>query len=122
MSLCGCQWRAKCEHGDGACSEFADLSVWQTAWRTRPAGPKFMCEWHALEFASTKSIPGIDRPERASDFWRPSFSDMIRQADIEIRREQAKQQVAIAGPERERRYTPLQRASLQRLREIQRRT
>lgn len=118
MALCHCAVRAQCERI--ACDESADWSVWQ------PGGPKFMCEWHWQEYESAlkKRIPGLDPPRGASDFWRPSIIEIARQGIMEMMR---LKRVSEPPPPRDRpisrdhRLPPAQRATLMRLRELQRR-
>lgn len=82
--------------------------------------PEFMCEWHFAEYKKfvTSPTPGLDPPRGASDFWRPSLTEMCRLADIDIRRKE-REVVPVTRLEdtaRVQRMTPKQRATLARLR------
>lgn len=96
------------------------------AWGSRPHGPKFACDWHKEQYcrAMTQRMPGLDPPPRADWDWRPSLRDMIRLADMEIRRQdQAKFDtipVELERTARIARMTPAQRETLIRLRRMQR--
>lgn len=71
----------------------------------------------ALQEAAKKPIPGLDKPEWASDFWRPSFSEMIRLAAINVALNEPPSASAIEWEnKRMARYTPAMRNTLTHLR------
>lgn len=87
---CACPERSLCEwHG---CDQPAAGSIWQCAWPAkpgavwpgRPEGFKPLCREHmdVWHHGHTTRIPGLDPPERADEYWRPSMADMIRHAMI----------------------------------------
>ena len=108
--------RPKCQ------SRWCDRNAaWQGAGR-------FMCDFHFAEYskAVTQRTPGLDPPQGASDFWRPSIADMVRTADMEIRRQERTPTDTVPSVEvddsaRVRDMTPAQRATLARLQALQRR-
>jgi hypothetical protein len=95
MSLCQCAEKPVCAWR--ACNAPADWSMMLPVWRERHGAvqfvPKFTCELHRQEIdALRRRIPGLDPSPSASPFdqWRPSLTDMVRIADIEISRQDRK--------------------------------
>ena len=86
MALCRCWYAPQCEFGID-CTSPADWSVLQPRWGSRPERAIFMCDAHHKVYSDGSPIPGIDKPPRADDDWRPSFVDMIRLCAIRIEHE-----------------------------------
>lgn len=108
MSAAMCQCRA--------CDAPAAWSVTQEAWRSRPAGPRLMCDAHKQSYFDATPIKGIDRPYYASDEWRPSIVEMISHAAMEIRRQELAGEMPIPATvpllKRQLNFTPAQRMQL----------
>jgi hypothetical protein len=111
-----------CEAGNGQCNIAASWSVYQPAWPPRSERFIFMCKWHGDEYhyAMTHPIPGIDKPEGASEDWRPSLFDMIKLAAIKMNHEDRMRDCAVTmqleDTPRIRAMTPEQRETVLRLR------
>lgn len=100
MSLCDCKWRPWCDTRRN-CETYGDVLVWEEQ-RSRIPRPRFMCRecFDAINEARKRKIPGLDPPEGASDFWKPSLTEMIRLADLELRR-QKRIKEDLEGPQRQ---------------------
>lgn len=85
-------------------------AVWQRRSDVRQSGPEFMCQSHFENYTSKRRIPGIDPPAGASDFWRPSIIEMVRQCDMEIRRQQETERQSEQATPQRRRVNPDKRA------------
>lgn len=141
MAWCKCYERPKCERG--CCDQWADVSDWQVDWTKmrRPftmeaarqaARPIFMC-WACydsfVKSSKRKAWPGIDRPDYASDDWRPSIlhhiSMMLIEEKISRRHEKAHPAPDVAQEFRpvmphELRWNPQQRAAMAHVRRVMR--
>lgn len=110
--LCQCQ----------ACDALAIWSVSLPAWRSRPAGPKLMCDAHKQSYFDVTPIKGVDRPYYASDEWRPSIVEMISHAAMEIKRQELAGETPVPAPvpllKRQLNFTSAQRAQLEYLRRL----
>lgn len=97
-----------------------DASRATTDYRAEATGSsEFMCEYHFAEYSRfmTHPTPGLDPKTGASDFWRPSLTEMIRHAGMEMNRQERAQQAPAQSPardilERERHLSPAQHAQL----------
>lgn len=109
----------------------AQWSVLLESWGRSPyRRPKFFCDacLQAMIAARTRRIPGLHPPPGASPDWRPSIIEMVRLADLEIRR-QARANAAPPVPDdpgdvpllrRERTLPPAQLKQLLFLRRVMR--
>jgi len=109
-----CKWRG--------CDQPAFGSILLPPWGDRER-LKWSCRGHAefYQRESVRRIPGLDPPDNADEYWRPSLFDMIRHALIAEKFEERKYKSDVAidfvpTNERERRYTPQQRANAMRMR------
>jgi hypothetical protein len=85
---CGCPEQPKCEMCERVgCDVPASCTVLNIGWKDRPQKAMFLCIWHGEQMQ--KIIPGIDRPERADESWRPSLLDCIKLASIRMRHDEA---------------------------------
>jgi hypothetical protein len=91
-----------------------------------PAGRvRFICERCIRDYLAlcARRIPGLDRPEGADDFWRPSIVEMVRLAFISEafenrkRHERAGSQLILTR--RQERLTTPQLQTLNRLHDLQ---
>jgi hypothetical protein len=88
-------------------------------WRIRPLGPKFMCDWHRDMYREPRPVRGLDRPQGASDEWRPALLVAIHLAELEIRRRERAPEASVSVPyllSRQKNYSPEQIRQLQQLR------
>jgi hypothetical protein len=117
--LCACKERPVCQMI--ACHKYADWSLCAPQMNMRLGGIMFICDWHWQKMQ--EPIPGIDRPARASEDWRPSISDSIRLAIVKFEHEQHQKERwvrEIFESEQSRdakRYTPAQLKQVQVLRQ-----
>lgn len=108
-----------------ACDAPATWTAFQPTWPPRSARFRFMCDYHFSTYDDIMTgrvkIAGIDKPAGAGDEWRPSLTDMVRLADMEInRQDRARAAIAPEAAEydlpRIKRMTPAQRVNLATLR------
>src|ERR1700757_1065383 len=86
MSLCACEWRARCQYHH--CTAYAEWSILTPVGRFRKSFPHgrlhFMCTRCRDIYvdALSKPLKGIDKPEGADDEWKPSIMEHVRHARI----------------------------------------
>lgn len=110
---CTCNWRPKCE-ALGPCGQYATTSEWMPD-KTEVWSPVWLCGDHLQTWRnglSRKFIKGLDRPDNADEFWRPSIMEVVRHACIAMAFENSRQAARPVSTERryswERRLTPAQ--------------
>lgn len=90
-------------------------------WPKEPVRVLFLCDWHWEEMQ--KPVPGLHKPEGASEDWRPSIDEVLRQGIMRVNWAQRNQQEPfVAGfmpaLSRQAKYTPAQQEQVLRLREF----
>jgi 1,4-alpha-glucan branching enzyme len=98
--VCDCAFGPRCESNRGCADddqtmgfkdrrtgEIKKRAEWSVAiplWRGPGFRLIFMCDecWQAAQDAQNTPLLGIDRPEHASEFWRPSITEHIRLTQI----------------------------------------
>jgi hypothetical protein len=83
MALCTCSERPRCEW---PCDNFADWSVWQPQWGTRPERFKFMCDAHFELYrdAMKRPIRGLDPMVVNDDYFRSSILEVFRHGMLSV--------------------------------------